>query len=66
MKFSATIEHEDETITVTGDVFEERNERGLCTVVILDEPHDTADYRHEAESALIEKFEIAQLEARDN
>lgn len=65
MKFSATIEHNDETLTVTGDVFEETNERGTGVVVVLDDPHDTADYRFEAESALIEKFETARLESLD-
>lgn len=57
MKYTATIEHNDETITVTGDVFEETNERGTGTVVILDAPHDTAEYHFTAEDALIEKYE---------
>jgi hypothetical protein len=57
MKYTATIEHNDETITVTGEVYEETNERGTGIVVVLDEPHDTAEYRYEAEDALVEKFE---------
>jgi hypothetical protein len=65
MQYTATIEFNDETITVTGDVYEETNERGTGVVVVLDEPHDTAEYRYLAESALEREYDKALLDAQD-
>lgn len=64
MELTATIEVNDETITVSGHVYHEVNERGAGLVVLLDDPHDGSEYAYEAEEALIAAYE-AQTENHD-
>jgi hypothetical protein len=63
VRLAATITVGDDEIDVTGYVWTEENERGRGTAVLLDEPHDLAEYRNDAEHALADAYGRAVEEA---